>query len=104
MINDLISDAKIRMEKCVDSFKISLKKLRTGRAHPSLLDQITVDYYGTPTALNQVANVSVEDARTLSVTPWEKNMVAAIEKAIMKSDWGLNPTTAGLVIRIPLPV
>lgn len=104
MINDLISDAKIRMEKCVDSFKISLKKLRTGRAHPSLLDQITVDYYGTPTALNQVANVSVEDARTLSVTPWEKNMVAAIEKAIMKSDLGLNPTTAGLVIRIPLPV
>ena len=103
MINDIISDSKVRMEKCVESFKTGLMKLRTGRAHPSLLDQIMVPYYGTPTALNQVANVSVEDARTLSVTPWEKDMVGPIEKAIMKSDLGLNPATAGTVIRIPLP-
>lgn len=103
MINDIKSDAQSRMNKCVDSFKNALSKIRTGRAHPSLLDQITLDYYGTPTPLKQVANVSVEDARTLNVTPWEKTMVAAIEKAIMTSDLGLNPSSAGTVIRIPLP-
>lgn len=103
MINDIISDAQSRMAKCVESFQTALSKLRTGRAHPSLLDHITIDYYGSPTPLNQVANVAVEDARTLSVTPWEKTMVQPIEKAIMTSELGLNPATAGTVIRIPLP-
>lgn len=103
MINDIIKDADARMGKCVDAFKTHLTKLRTGRAHPSLLDHLTVDYYGTPSPLNQVANIAVEDSRTLSITPWEKTMVQAIEKAIMTSDLGLNPTTAGTVIRIPLP-
>lgn len=103
MINDIMQDAKSRMDKCIESFKIGLTKLRTGRAHPSLLDHLMVDYYGTPTPLKQVANVSVDDARTLSVTPWEKTMVAAIEKAIITSDLGLNPASAGTVIRIPLP-
>lgn len=103
MINDIMQDAKERMDKCVDSFKTALTKLRTGRAHPSLLDHIMIDYYGTPTPLKQVANVAVEDARTLSVTPWEKTMVAAIEKAIITSELGLNPASAGTVIRIPLP-
>lgn len=103
MINDIMKDAKQRMDKCVESFKTALTKLRTGRAHPSLLDHVMVDYYGTPSPLNQVANIAVEDARTLSVTPWEKPMVAAIEKAIITSDLGLNPSSAGTVIRIPLP-
>jgi ribosome recycling factor len=80
-----------------------LTKMRTGRAHTSLLDQITVDYYGTQTPLNQVANVNVEDSRTLTVSPWEKSMVQAIEKAIMTADLGLNPATAGTIIRVPLP-
>ncbi|MBE9526718.1 MAG: ribosome recycling factor, partial [Proteobacteria bacterium] len=78
-------------------------KIRTGRAHPSLLDQISVSYYGAATPLSQVANVSVEDARTLKVSPWERDMTQAIEKAIMNSDLGLNPTTQGMSIRIPLP-
>lgn len=103
MINDIIKDSHTRMNKCVDAFKANLTKLRTGRANTSLLDHLTVDYYGSATPLNQVANISVEDARTLSVTPWEKTMVQAIEKAIMTSDLGLNPATAGTVIRIPLP-
>ncbi len=92
-----------RMQKCVESLKQALTKLRTGRANPSLLEGIKVDYYGVPTPLSQVANVAVEDARTLSVTPWEKTMVATIEKAIITSDLGLNPATAGTVIRVPLP-
>lgn len=103
MIEDILKDAKSRMEKSITSLKAELSKLRTGRAHPSLLDHIRVDYYGSPTPLGQVANVTIEDARTLNITPWEKNMVAPIEKAIMTSDLGLNPATAGTVIRIPLP-
>ncbi|MDA3868411.1 MAG: ribosome recycling factor [Gammaproteobacteria bacterium] len=103
MINEIIKDAEDRMGKSVESFRSDLTKIRTGRAHPSLLDHITVEYYGAATPLSQVANVSVEDARTLSITPWEKDMVKAIEKAIMKSDLGLNPATAGTVIRIPMP-
>lgn len=91
------------MGKSVESLKTELTKIRTGRAHPSLLDQISVDYYGSETPINQVANVNVEDSRTLVVTPWEKNMVQAVEKAIMNSDLGLNPATAGTVIRIPMP-
>ena len=103
MLNNIYQDAKKRMEKSLAAFESELVKLRTGRAHPSLLEQIRVDYYGTPTQLNQVANVAVEDARTLSITPWEKNMVAPIEKAILTSNLGLNPATAGMIIRIPLP-
>jgi len=103
MINDIEQDASVRMGKSVDSLQKAFTKIRTGRAHPSLLDQITVSYYGSDTPLSQVANVSVEDSRTLKVSPWEKDMVKAIEKAIMGSDLGLNPTTQGLTIRIPLP-
>lgn len=103
MIDDITKDADVRMQKSVESLKLELSKLRTGRAHPSLLDHIKVNYYDVETALNQVANVAVENARTLTVTPWEKDMVAKIEKAIMTSDLGLNPSTAGTVIRVPLP-
>jgi ribosome recycling factor len=91
------------MDKSVASLKQELTKLRTGRAHTSLLDHITVDYYGSQVPLSQVSNVGVEDSRTLVVTPWEKDMVAVIEKAIMTSDLGLNPASAGTVIRVPLP-
>jgi ribosome recycling factor len=91
------------MAKSVASLRQELTKIRTGRAHTSLLDHITVEYYGSEVPLNQVSNVGVEDSRTLTVTPWEKDMVAKIEKAIMTSDLGLNPATAGTVIRVPLP-
>ena len=103
MIDEIIDDANVRMGKSIDSLHTEFAKIRTGRAHPSLLDQIQVDYYGANTPINQVANVSVEDSRTLVVTPWEKDMVAKVEKAIMASDLGLNPATAGTVIRIPMP-
>ena len=103
MIDEIIEDAETRMGKSVESLRTELTKIRTGRAHPSLLDHITVEYYGAQTPLSQVANVSVEDARTLMISPWEKDMVQAIEKAIMKSDLGLNPATAGTLIRIPMP-
>lgn len=103
MINEIKNDAEQRMHKSIDSLRQELSKLRTGRAHTSLLDHVTVDYYGTPTPINQVANVSVADARTLTVVPWDKNMVGAIEKALMTSDLGLTPATAGTTIRIPLP-
>lgn len=103
MIEDIKKDAGERMDKSIAALRQELTKLRTGRAHTSLLDHITVDYYGTDTPLNQVANVNVEDSRTLVVSPWEKSMVQAIEKAIMTSDLGLNPATAGTVIRVPLP-
>ena len=91
------------MGKTLEALDVVMKKIRTGRAHPSLLESILVSYYGNDTPLNQVANISVADARTLSVTPWEKNMVPEVEKAILKSDLGLNPATAGEVIRIPMP-
>ena len=103
MIDEIVRDAGERMSKSIDSLKQSLGKVRTGRAHPSLLDHLTVEYYGAETPLSQVANIGVEDARTLTVTPWEKQMVQAIEKAILTSDLGLNPATAGTVIRIPMP-
>ena len=103
MIDELKEDAEIRMGKSVASLKNDLTKLRTGRAHTSLLDHITVEYYGSEVPLSQVANVSVLDSRTLSVSPWEKPMVQAIEKAIMNSNMGLNPATTGELIRIPLP-
>jgi len=103
MINELKEDAETRMGKSVVSLQNDLTKLRTGRAHTSLLDHITVEYYGSEVPLSQVANVSVLDSRTLSVSPWEKPMVQAIEKAIMNSNMGLNPATTGELIRIPLP-
>lgn len=103
MINEITKDAESRMLKSIESLKISLAKVRTGRAHPSLLEHIMVSYYGTDTPLSQVASIGVEDARTLTVTPWERNIVQDVEKAIMKSDLGLNPNSAGTVIRIPMP-
>jgi len=103
MIDEIIQDAEVRMGKSIDALHTEFKKIRTGRAHPSLLDQVHVDYYGADTPINQVANVTVEDSRTLAVTPWEKDMVSKVEKAIMNSDLGLNPSTAGTVIRIPMP-
>jgi len=103
MIEEILQDAGKRMDKSIDAFKQTLSRVRTGRAHPSLIDHLVVDYYGSEVPISQVANVGVEDARTLTVTPWEKPMVQAIEKAILKSDLGLNPATAGTVIRIPMP-
>ena len=103
MINDIKEDAKTRMGKSIESLRQEFSKLRTGRAHTSLLDHIRVKYYGSEVPINQVANVSVQDSRTLGVTPWEKNMVPEVEKAIRNSDLGLNPVTTGNLIRVPLP-
>lgn len=103
MLQDIKQDAAERMGKSVESLRSELKKLRTGRAHTSLLDHITVEYYGSEVPLSQVANVGVEDSRTLTITPWERSMVSVVEKAILTSDLGLNPNTAGTVIRVPLP-
>jgi ribosome recycling factor len=103
MINDIIADAEDRMKKSVLSLEDAFKKIRTGRAHPSLLDEVMVAYYGADTPLNQLANVTVEEGRTLVVSPWEKPMIGEIEKAIMKSDLGLNPSNNGDTIRVPMP-
>ena len=103
MLDEIKKDAASRMAKSVASLQQELTKIRTGRAHTSLLDHVTVEYYGSQVPLNQVSNVGVEDSRTLIITPWEKDMVQPIEKAIMSSDLGLNPATAGTVIRVPLP-
>lgn len=99
----IVKDARTRMKKTIDTVSEELAKIRTGRANTSLLDHVNVDYYGNPTPLNQVATISVLDARTLSVSPWEKKMTPVVEKAIQESDLGLNPVTAGEVIRVPLP-
>jgi len=103
VLDEIKKDASVRMSKSVASLQQELTKIRTGRAHTSLLDHITVEYYGSQVPLNQVANVGVEDSRTLTVSPWEKDMVKVIEKAIINSDLGLNPATAGTIIRVPLP-
>ena len=103
MINDVMKDARERMKKSVDSVREELKRLRTGRAQTSLLEHISVEYYGSNVPINQVATIAVEDSRTLVVSPWEKNMVQVVEKAILTSDLGLTPATAGTVIRVPLP-
>jgi ribosome recycling factor len=103
MIDDIKKDAGARMQKCVDVLKAALTKLRTGRASTALLEHVKVDYYGNDTPLNQVASVVVEDARTLLISPWEKNMVGAVEKAILAANLGLTPNTAGTSIRINLP-
>jgi len=103
MLADIKKDARTRMNKSLEALRHELAKIRTGRAHPSLLEHVHVDYYGSEVPIGQAASVVVEDARTLSVTPWDKSMVSTIEKAILTSDLGLNPSTAGQVIRIPLP-
>mgnify|MGYP001023641218 FL=1 len=103
MINDIKADAKSRMEKSLEALGHAFAKIRTGRAHPSILDAVRLDYYGSEVPISQVANINVEDARTLAVTPWEKAMVGEVEKAILKSDLGLNPSTSGQGIRVPMP-
>lgn len=103
MINEIRKDAEIRMEKCVDAFKNHIGKIRTGRASPSLLDGIQIEYYGSSTPLRQLANVVAEDSRTLAITVFDRSLSPAVEKAIMASDLGLNPSSAGSVIRVPLP-
>ncbi len=103
MLAGLKKDTEQRMDKSLEALAAHFSRIRTGRAHPSLLDGVLVSYYGSDMPLNQVANINVEDARTLTVTPWERNMVAEIEKAILKSDLGVNPVTAGTVMRIPMP-
>jgi ribosome recycling factor len=103
MIADVKKSAEQKMKKTLDTLKVDLGKIRTGRAHTGLLDHVLVDYYGTPTPLNGVANVTLLDARTIGVTPWEKKMVSAVEKAIRESDLGLNPATLGDTVRVPMP-
>ncbi len=103
MLNDIKNDASNRMQKSVDTLKTELMKLRTGRANAALLDHVRVDYYGSEVPISQAASVTVEDARTIMITPWEKGLVGAIEKAIMTSDLGLTPNTAGTTIRINMP-
>lgn len=103
MLEDIRKEADSRMQNSLEALGTNFNKIRTGRAHPSLLDGIKVSYYGADTPLGQVANVNVEDARTLSLTAWDRSMIPDIERAIMKSDLGLNPATAGEVIRIPMP-
>lgn len=103
MLEDIKRDTRVRMNKSLEALIRELAKIRTGRAHPSLLEHVQVEYYGSLVPVSQAANVTVEDARTLAVTAWDKTMVAVIEKAILSSDLGLNPNTAGNVIRIPLP-
>lgn len=103
MIEEIINDGTQRMDKAIVALKNEMNKLRSGRAHPSLLEHVMVDYYGNPTPIHQVANITVEDPRTLGITPWEKPMVPAIEKAIMTANLGLNPSTSGSIIRVPLP-
>lgn len=103
MLNEIQQDAQSRMQKSIENLEGNFAKIRTGRAHPSILDSIKVDYYGSEVPISQVANVNVEDARTLTVQPWEQPMVAVVEKAIMMSDLGINPVTVGNMMRIPMP-
>lgn len=103
MINEIKVEAEKRMKKTVESLQHEMSKIRTGRANSGLLDHVQVDYYGNLTPLNQLASVTISDSRTLLVTPWEKNVVAAVEKAILTSGLGLNPATAGAAIRVPMP-
>jgi len=103
MIDEIIADAEERMQKSVGSLEEAFKKIRTGRAHPSILDSVMVSYYGTDTPLSQLANVNVEEGRSLLISPWEKQLIGEIEKAILKSDLGLNPSNNGDTIRVPMP-
>ena len=103
MIDEILKDAEQRMLKSIESMRGEMAKIRTGRASPTLINHLSVDYYGTATPIAQVANISVQDARTLAVQPWEKAMVPVVERAILEANLGLNPMTAGDLIRIPLP-
>jgi ribosome recycling factor len=103
MINNIKQDSETRMKKAIEALKVDMTKIRTGRANAGILDHVQVDYYGSLSPLSQVANVTTSDSRTLMVTPWDKSMVAAIEKAILTADLGLNPATAGAAIRVPMP-
>lgn len=103
MIDDIKQDAEMRMKKTIEALETAFKKIRTGRAHPGILEGVMVSYYGVDTPLQQVANVGVEDGRTLTVSPWEKPMIPEVEKALMKADLGLNPSTSGDLIRLPMP-
>lgn len=103
MINEIKQDSENRMKKTIEALKVDMTKVRTGRANAGLLDHVQVDYYGTPTPITQIASITASDSRTILVTPWEKSMVAAVEKAILTSDLGLNPATAGSAIRVPMP-
>jgi ribosome recycling factor len=103
MIADVKKSAEQKMKKTLETLKVDLGKVRTGRAHTGLLDHVQVDYYGTPTPLNQIANITLMDARTIGVTPWEKQLASAIEKAIRESDLGLNPAAMGDTVRVPMP-
>jgi ribosome recycling factor len=102
-MHKITKDSEARMRKCIDAFKVELTKLRTGRAHPSILDHVRVDYYGSDLPISQVANIAASDARTITITPWEKNMVNPIDKAIRDSGLGFNPVTTGDLIRVPMP-
>ena len=104
MIPEIKKTAEQKMKKCIEALRADLAKVRTGRAHPGILDHVMVDYYGTLTAIPGVANVTLLDARTIGVTPWEKKMTSAIEKAIRESDLGLNPSTTGDTVRVPMPI
>lgn len=104
MINDILKDSEERMKKSIASLETAFNRIRTGRAHPSILDSVQVNYYGSNLPIGQVANVVVEDARTIMISPWEKKMLQEIEKAIMKSDLGINPSNNGDVIRVPMPM
>jgi len=104
VINDIKAEAEKKMKKSLEALHSAFNKIRTGRAHPAILDSVMVNYYGQETPLKQVASVNVEDNRTLTVAPWEKNLVPTIEKAIMTSDLGLNPATSGDIIRVPMPM
>jgi len=103
MIDDILKDAQQRMTKSIESMRAEMAKIRTGRANPNLISHLSIDYYGVPTPITQVANLTVQDARTLGVQPWEKAMVPVVERAIMEANLGLNPITTGDIIRIPLP-
>ncbi len=103
MIEPIITEATVRMDKCIEALKVEFNKVRSGRAHPSILDSVRVLYYGNPVPISQVANIMIEDPRTLGIVPWEKTQIPAIEKAIIAADLGLNPSTAGNTIRIVIP-
>jgi len=103
MIKEIIDDAEKRMEKSLNSLEVAFAKIRTGRAHPSLLDGVIISYFGVDTPINQLANISVEETRSLIISPWEKQLIPEIEKAILKSDLGLNPSSSSDSIRLPMP-
>ena len=99
-MNEIINDIKPKMQKSIDSLMHEFNKIRTGRANPNILDTVKIDYYGNPTPISQAANISIEEGRTLAISPWDKSLIGEVEKAIMKADLGLNPSTSGDLIRV----